>query len=452
MANQDREKDKDQLSGTPPKPGSEELDAAGRSLSEALGVSFIILKVIMVVLVLAFLASGFKTVGSNERAIVLQFGKIQGVGEKMLVEPGLTWIWPYPIGEIVKIPVESRVSLPIDSFWYHERPEDVLAGQRRPVRPDEPLDPKIEGYCLTRNEQTTEAASAPLAAGAAQARTAADGSDYNIVHTKWQITYQISDPVRFFRNVYVRDIKPGDVYFSVITGDEGVKPLLENLFEDAVVSSMVHYTIDEAISSKDTIPAHIQEVLQDKLDKIQSGIRIVGVQLIRSEPPPQVRDAFEASTKASQKSQTTITEARTYAENTLSQAAGPVANDLFKALRDPNVSEQDKEFIWSQLAGTAQQRVAEARAYRTKVVETAKANADYLERLLPEYRKSPQLVLQRIYLDAMQRIFGNADEKFVVQTSEGTKGNETRVMINRDASLKPKTAGTGQAAQTQPGK
>jgi membrane protease subunit HflK len=238
----------------------------------------------------------------------------------------------------------------------------------------------------------------------------------------------------------------------VITGDQGVKPLLENLFQDAVVSSMVNYTIDEAISSQDRIPRRIGDLLQEKLDKVQSGIRVVEVLLTRSEPPPQVRDAFEASTKASQKSQTTITEARTYAENTLSETAGPVANDLFKALHDRSIAEQEKEFMWSQLAGNAQQRIAEARAYRTKVVETAKANADYLERLLPEYRQRPQLVLQRIYLDAMERIFGNADEKFVVQTSAGAKGNELRVLLNRDASLKPKAAGKEQAAQSQPGK
>ncbi len=453
MAKQDHEKDKGQLAEASQRPGGDELDAAGKSLSEALRISFIILKVIIVVLIVAFLASGFETVGSDEKAIVLRFGKIRGVGEERLLNAGAHWILPYPIDEMVKIPVETTVNLPIDSFWYYERPEDVLSRQRRPVRPDQPLDPKSDGYCLTRNERTAEAVSPPtgaaLSAGLSQASTAADGSDYNIAHTKWQITYQITDPERFFRNVYVRDIKPGDVYFSVITGDQGVKPLLENLFEDAVVSSMVNYTIDEAISSQDRIPRHIRDVLQDKLDKVQSGIRVVSVQLTRSEPPPQVRDAFEASTMASQRSQTTITEARTYAENALSEAAGPVANDLFKALHDPNVSEQDKEFMWSQLAGTAQQRIAEARAYRTKVVETAKANADYLERLLPEYRQRPQLVLQRIYLDAMERIFGNADEKFVVQTSAGTKGNETRVMINRDPSLKPKTPATAQPAPQQ---
>ncbi|MEK7993115.1 MAG: protease modulator HflK [Planctomycetota bacterium] len=454
MAKQDHEKDKDQLAGASQRPAGDELDAAGKSLSEALGISFVILKVIMVVLVVAFLASGFETVGSDEQAIVLRLGKIRGVGEKRLLGPGPHWILPYPIDEMVKIPVETTVSLPIDSFWYYERPEDVLSGQRRPVRPDQPLDPKSDGYCLTRNERAAEAVSvlagAGFSAGQSQASTAEDGSDYNIIHTKWQITYQISDPERFFRNVYVRDIKPGDVYFSVITGDQGVKPLLENLFEDAVVSSMVNYTIDEAISSHDRIPMRIRDLLQEKLDKVQSGIRVVSVQLTRSEPPPQVRDAFEASTKASQRSQTAITEARTYAENTLSEAAGPVSDDLYKALRDATISEQEKEFRWSQLAGTAQQRIAEARAYRTKVVETAKANADYLERLLPEYRQRPQLVLQRIYLDAIERIFSNADEKFVVQTSAGAKGNEIRVMLNRDASLKPKAAGKEQAAQGQP--
>lgn len=406
----------------------EELDAAGKSLSDALRMSFIILKVIMIVLVVAFLASGFETVGSNEQALVLRFGKIRGEGEKRLLGPGPHWILPYPIDEIVKIPVETTVNLSTDAFWYQESPEDKLSGQRRPVRPDKPLDPKLDGYCLTRSERAAEASQG----------AGSDGSDYNIVHTRWQLTYQIADPERFFRNVYVKDIKPGDVYFTVITGKEGAQPLLESLLQDAVVTSMVNYTIDEAISSQDRIPRHVQRLLQEKLDEIQSGIRVVSIQLTASEPPAQVRDAFEASTKASQKSQTTITAARTYAGTTLSEAAGPVAEELFKSLHDPSVNEQTKEFLWSQLAGTAREKIAEARAYRTRVVETARANADYLERILPEYKQYPELVLQRIYLDYMEQILNNADEKFVVETAQGAKGSELRVLLNRDASLKPK--------------
>ena len=434
----------------PQTPIGDELDAAGKSLSEALRMSFIILKVIMIVLIVAFLASGFETVGSNEQALVLRFGKIRGVGEQRLLGPGPHWILPYPIDEIVKIPVATAVNLSINSFWPFESPEDVISGQRRPVRPDQPLDPVRDGYCLTRNEERAGVPSAgpTQAAFAAQGQPYAgtEGSDYNIVHTTWQLTYRIDDPEQFFRNIEVRDARPGDVYFTVIT--ESIKPLLQSVLEGAVVTALVDYTIDEAIASQDRIPKHVARLVQEKLDQMGSGIQVVSVQLTKSEPPGQVREAFEASTKASQKSQTVITEARRYAETTLSEAAGPIAETLYKALHDKAVSEQAIEFLWSQAAGTAREKIAEARAYRTRTVESAKANADYLKRLLPEYRQRPELVLQRIYLDAIERILDNADEKFVVQTSEGAKGAELRVLLNRDASLKPKTS-KEQTAQEQ---
>ena len=123
-----KENDKDVRITDTEKPTVDELDTAGKSLSEALRMSFIILKVIMIVLVLAFLASGFETVDSNEQALVLRFGKIRGVGEKRILGPGLHWILPYPIDEIVKIPVERAIHLSIDSFWYHESPQERISG------------------------------------------------------------------------------------------------------------------------------------------------------------------------------------------------------------------------------------------------------------------------------------------------------------------------------------
>ncbi|MGD8501300.1 MAG: SPFH domain-containing protein, partial [Phycisphaerales bacterium] len=294
------------------KPAVDELDAAGKSLSEALRISFIILKVIMIVLVVAFLASGFETVDSDEQALVLQFGKIRGEGKKRLLGPGPHWILPYPIEEIVKIKVETQVNLTIDSFWYDLTPEEMLSGQERPVRPDKPLNPLLDGYCITRSEKRGEAAAAGeiydemtlrgdveisyqrgevevelkdfFVTHQRRAVTGSDGSDYNIVHTKWQLTYQIDDPERFFKNIHVEDIKTGDDYFDVITGS--ITPFLESLFEDTVVTEMVNYTIDEAISSKkDTIQERIEKLLQDKLAKIESGIKVVSVQLTQSVSP-----------------------------------------------------------------------------------------------------------------------------------------------------------------------
>ncbi len=156
--------------------------------------------------------------------------------------------------------------------------------------------------------------------------------------------------------------------------------------------------------------------------------------------PRQVDDAFLALINASQTSQKAISEARTYAENTLNEAAGPVAEQLFATLHDKNISDQEKELLWSQLAGAGEEKIAQARAYRTKVVETAKANADYLQQLLPEYRKRPELVIQKIYQDAIEYVLNNADEKFVIQPTEGAKGKELRILVNKDPSLKPKSS------------
>lgn len=426
MAEQDYENNENIESQSPEGAVGEELGAAGESLYDALRISFVILKIIMIVLVVVFLVSGFRTVGSDEQALVLQFGKIHGAGENRILGPGAHWILPYPIQEIVKIPVAKKVNLPIRQFWYYERLTELLPkGPRRPARIPRVLDPTREGYCITRSEKQS------------QIITGSAGSDYHLVHCKWQLTYQIDEPERFFRNVYVEGIKPGQSYADVIA--RNITPLLENIFADAVVSTMVHYTIDEALLSQDRIPKYVRKLVQRKLDEIDSGIAAVSVQLTDITWPRQVDGSFLASIRASQESQKLISEAKGYAENTLNEAAGPVVSELLASLGDDSVSEEQKELLWFQLAGEGEERIAQARAYRTKVVEAAKANAEYLHKLLPEYRKRPKLVIQKIYQDAIEYVLNNTDEKMVIQPTESTKGKEIRILINRDPSIKPKS-------------
>lgn len=404
---------------------SDQMDAAGRSLAEALRFSFIALKVIMAALVVIFLVSGFRTVGSDQQALVLRFGRIRGLGEKRLLGPGLHWIFPYPIEEIVKIPVEKKVSLPINSFWYYQRPiEKVPQGPKDNVRVPEALNPVREGYCITRGEKQHRHS------------FGAGGSDYNIVHSKWQLAYKIDDPERFFKNIYVGDVKPGQSYAEVAV--QSITPLLENLVEDAIVTTMVYYTIDEAISSQQRIPEHVKRLLQEKLVAIESGIEVVSVQLTDITWPRQVDYAFQACIMASQASQKAISEAKGYAEETLNQTCGFA--ELFKDKTIAALSEEEKRLLWTRLAGTAAEKIAQARAYRTQVVEDARASSDYLQQILPEYRKRPKLVIQKIYQDAIEYVLDNADEKIIVQPTRGTKGREIRILLNRDPAIKSKSS------------
>ncbi|MCK5225899.1 MAG: hypothetical protein KAQ89_04210 [Planctomycetes bacterium] len=400
-----------------------QLDAAGKSLTEALTISFAILKVIMIVLVVAFLASGFKMVESDEQAIVLQFGKIRGVGEDRLLGPGPHWVWPYPINEIIKIPVAKNINLAVNSFWYFQKPSELLPqGPKDHIRVPADLDPVIDGYCITRSEK--------------QNTSAFTGSDYNIVHSKWQLTYKIDDPEKFFKNVYVDDVQPGQSYSEVMT--KSITPLLEKLIADVVVNAMVNYTIDEAISSEDRIPRNVKKLLQKKFNAIECGLTVVSVQLTDITWPRQVDRAFLNSIKSRQFSETLVSQAKGYAENTLNEAAGPVGPELLAAIKNENVGESEMGLLWSQLAGAAQEKIAGARAYRTKVVETAKSNAEYLQKILPEYQKRPQLVIQQIYQDAIKQVLDNTDEKIIIQPTENAKSKEIRILLNRDPAIKSK--------------
>jgi len=398
-------------------------------LSGALKVSFAVLKVIMVILIILFLLSGIRTVGPGERAIVLRFGKISGVGEARLLGPGLKLLLPYPIHEIVRIPVEKKVNLAINSFWYYQKPgEEMDSATNQKTYAGPTLNPITDGYCLVRGEKQegTEAVS--------------EGSDYNILHCKWVLTYQITDAERFYKHCYVQDdhLSAGQNYEDII--EQNINPMLENIFSDAVVATMVNYTIEEAMFEKvASVTERVKERIQNKLNALDSGIKVVSVQIRDITWPRQVGAAFQASLTATQDKQKAISEAKLNAEKILNETGGPIAGELLASLRDSSSDSKKQEQLWEQVAGKAQETIADSRGYRTKVVEDARASAEYLQRILPEYRKYPKLVIQRVYQDAIEQVLRDADEKTVIQPAQHGKATDVRVLINRDPGIKPKS-------------
>src|SRR6266568_5580460 len=93
-------------------------DPGSRALAEALRSSFVIVKGIMVLLVVLFLGSGLTTVGPQEKAVILRFGKPVGEGENALLGPGFHWAWPPPIDEVVKIPIGQVQTVQSTIGWY----------------------------------------------------------------------------------------------------------------------------------------------------------------------------------------------------------------------------------------------------------------------------------------------------------------------------------------------
>src|SRR3954469_14546462 len=155
-----------------PLPERVQEDAGSTALAEALRSSFAIVKILMIILVIAFFASGIFTVNSQQKAIILRFGKPVGAGADQLLGPGLHWSFPSPIDEVVRIPIGEIQEVRSTSGWYATTPEAEASGQEGD--PNASLSPQNDGYTIT--------------------------SDGNIIHARATVRYRVADPIAYLLN------------------------------------------------------------------------------------------------------------------------------------------------------------------------------------------------------------------------------------------------------------
>src|ERR1051326_6168762 len=89
------------------------LDPANQSLAEALSLVFKILQFGMLLIVAAFVFSGFASVNANEKGIRLLFGRQTGRD----LPPGPYFTAPLPLGEIVRVGTGLEPLEIDETFW-----------------------------------------------------------------------------------------------------------------------------------------------------------------------------------------------------------------------------------------------------------------------------------------------------------------------------------------------
>jgi modulator of FtsH protease HflK len=277
------------------------VDAGSQALAEALRSSFAIVKVVMVLLVLLFLASGFFTVGPQERAIILRFGKARGEGEKALLGPGLHWSLPYPIDESIKVSISGLQQVASTVGWYAMTPEQVLAGIEPPAGAT--LNPIADGYALT--------------------------ADSNIIHTRATLTYRIKDPIQYV--------------FSFVNASNAVQNALDN----ALLYAASRFKVDD-ILTRDI--AGFQEAVRrhatQSAEKQDLGI-VIEQCVVQSVPPRQLKDAFATVLRAEVMRSKVLNEARS-SENQVTNKASADAESLI------NLAQSDRARLVSDMAAQAE--------------------------------------------------------------------------------------------------
>lgn len=265
-----------------PRPAS--MDAGSQALAEALRSSFAIVKVVMVVLVAVFLFSGFFTVGPQEKAIILRFGKPLGEGEQALLGAGAHWAFPYPIDEVVRVPITEIQQVESTAGWFALTPEQKALGQEPAVMPTTPLNPVADGYALT-----------------------ADG---NIVHVRAILNYRIEDPVRYV--------------FGFVSGSNAVQNALDN----ALLATTARFTVDDVLTRNQIA---FREAVRERVERLaqaqQLGIAVEQCSVIPRHPR-QLNHAFESVTIAGQKRDEALNIARSEANQLLSRASADAVGRL----------------------------------------------------------------------------------------------------------------------------
>ena len=148
--------------------------------------------------------------------------------------------------------------------------------------------------------------------------------------------------------------------------------------------------IDDVLTTeKEAVQAETQVLLQELLDTYEAGIRVTEVKLLNVNPPSEVQDAFDDVVRAREDKERIINLADAYEEDILPRARGD-----------------------------AQRLVQEAEGFRAQRVNEATGQAERFKSILEEYRKAPDITLQRLYLEAMEEILPSVS-KFIVEDDLG---------------------------------
>jgi len=191
--------------------------------------------------------------------------------------------------------------------------------------------------------------------------------DENIVEVKLSVQYVIEDPAAFV--LKVRDPERSLQHAT----QSALRHVVGGTDMDAVLTG-----------GRAQIAVDVNSRLQEYLDLYETGIRVSKVNVDESKPPTQVQGAFDDVIKAREDEERVKNEAQAYANGIVPEARG-----------------------------AAKRQIEEANAYKAEVVANAQGEAYRFNKLLAEYNKAPQVTRERLYLDAIQEVYGNTNKVMV---------------------------------------
>ena len=267
---------------------------------------------VLIGILVVWLLTGIYIVGPDEVGVIRTFGEYTRV-----TQSGLNWKFPSPI-ETANTPKVTEVKRIEFGF------RSLKNGQYRTV--------EKESLMLTGDE--------------------------NIVDAEMIVQYKIKDPVQYL--------------FNIVEPELTVREAAEASLRTVVGRNKIDETLT---TGKFTIQEETKIQLQNILDKYESGIHVVAVQLQDVSPPKEVIGAFKDVASAKEDKNRMINQAEGY------------RNDVIPKAR-----------------GEAEAMIRDAEGFRESRVKRAEGDATKFTTILKEYNKAKSITEKRLYLETMEKV------------------------------------------------
>jgi len=226
-------------------------------------------------------------------------------------------------------------------------------------------------------------------------------ADEQYVFLQMVVQYRRADPVQYS--------------FEVVEPEATLQDVTESALREVVGTSTLEVLVTER---RDEIAPRTQEILQNTLDGYKAGIDVTSISLEKLDYPQAVQAAVDDTQKARNDSDRFILEAETYAGDIVPRARGKAARVL-----------QDAE------------------AYRDRVIADAEGDASRFVALLTEYQEAPRVTRERLYLEAIEEVYGNSSK--VILDAKGS-GNLLYLPIDKLIGGQDRSTTSGQQATRSP--
>ena len=208
--------------------------------------------------------------------------------------------------------------------------------------------------------------------------------DTNLVNINLSVHYRINDATAYLLNV------------------NNIDTLIQSAASTSIRQIVGTSKIDDILTDgKEQMETAARDSLSQTLNKSDSGIEIVNVQLIQADPPESVLSSFQDLATARQDKSIYINEALSYKNTIVPQANA----DAYKI-------------------------VSEAESYKEDKIQTAKGDAALFAQKENAYSKSKKVTKFRLYLEAMEKVLPDAQKLLLgadvnVNNAELWIGNNT---------------------------